>query len=366
MSETLTKSNQVDPNVKVPAAVKAAAARAAAAHQKQYNSQPDGDPALAATPGTPAEGADATITIADPAPAQPPAPEATPAAPTPAPSAPQTPPAAQAADAPVNWEHKFNSMQGRYNKATEQIAQMSETITNLQNLISTLQTAPAPKPRNPDTDARSMLTPQEREEFGDEFLSVVEKQARSTILPEIDQRIASLEQLVQGANAVATKTAKEKMFDDLTKDVPNWKEINFKPEFLNWLKLPDPYSGAIRHQLLNEAFEQNQTPRVLAFFKGFLAEEAALDPAVADPRPAPAPTAPAADPKVPLETFAAPGRARTTAAPAPVGEKPIIRASDITAFYVAVSAGKYRGRDADKIKIEKMIFDAQAEGRIQP
>jgi hypothetical protein len=362
MSEALLKSTNVDPNVKIPPAVTAAAARAAAAHQQQYNPQPDGTNAP--------EGADATITLADPAAVQPPAPEAAATTPPAAPN-PQDPPAtppvsdAQTGDA-KHWEHKFNSMQGRYNKASEQIAQMSETINNLQNLIATLQATPAPKPRSPETDPRSLVTPQEREEFGDEFLTVVEKQARSTILPEIDQRIASLEQLVQGTNAVVTKSAREKMFDDLTKAVPDWQEINFKEEFKDWLKLPDPYSGAIRHKLLIEAFEQNQTPRVLAFFKGFLAEEAALDPARADPRPAPAPSAPAADPKVPLETFAAPGRARTTAAPAPVGEKPIIRASEITAFYVAVAAGKYRGRDAEKVKIEQMIFDAQAEGRIQP
>jgi hypothetical protein len=85
--------------------------------------------------------------------------------------------------------------------------------------------------------------------------------------------------------------------------------------FHDWLKLPDSFTGAIRHKLLTAAYEQNQTPQVLAFFNGFLAQEAALAPVT------PGAPAPAADGKIPLDTLAAPGRAKTAAANAPV-EKP--------------------------------------------
>jgi hypothetical protein len=48
-----------------------------------------------------------------------------------------------------------------------------------------------------------------------------------------------------------------------------------KPEFHDWLKLQDTFSDAIRHELLTAAYERNDIPRVLAFFNGFLAQEAA-------------------------------------------------------------------------------------------
>jgi hypothetical protein len=33
--------------------------------------------------------------------------------------------------------------------------------------------------------------------------------------------------------------------------VPNWREINNHPRWLQWLNLPDPYSGDVRQDLLN-------------------------------------------------------------------------------------------------------------------
>ena len=78
---------------------------------------------------------------------------------------------------------------------------------------------------------------------------------------------------------------------------------------------------------------------MLAFFNGFLAQEAALAPAI------PGVPAPAADGKIPLDTLAAPGRAKTAAANAPV-EKPSFTTAQIAQFYADSSRGKYRGREA--------------------
>jgi hypothetical protein len=62
-------------------------------------------------------------------------------------------------------------------------------------------------------------------------------------------------------------------------------------------------------------------------------------------------------------TLAAPGRAKSAAAAAPA-EKPFFTSAQITRFYADVNSGKYRGREADKAKLEAQIFDAQREGRI--
>ena len=136
---------------------------------------------------------------------------------------------------------------------------------------------------------------------------------------------------------------------------------------MQWLALPDTYSGAIRHNLLKAAWERNDTPRAAAFFQGFLAEEAAVDPAARPPNGSRVPDVALnggqrSNGKVPLETFAAPGRAKS-AAETPA-EKPLISRSQISAFYAQCSAGKFRGNEAERVRLEKMIFDAQAEGRI--
>mgnify|MGYP000981593068 CR=1 FL=1 len=112
-------------------------------------------------------------------------------------------------------------------------------------------------------------------------------------------------------------------------------------------------------ELLKAAYERNNAAQVAVFFNGFLADEAADAPRT-QPSPAPQP----APQKVPLETFAAPGGAKNAAPSAPV-EKPLISAADITQFYTDCAAGRYRGREEEKDRIEMMIFDAQREGRIR-
>lgn len=120
------------------------------------------------------------------------------------------------------------------------------------------------------------------------------------------------------------------------------------------------FSGAIRHELLTAAYEQNNAPRVLAFFKGFLSEEAALAPnSQGEPDRGVTPE------KIPLESLAAPGRAKTAAAPGAPAEKPTFTRAEIATFYADCARGKFRGRDAERNRIEAQIFEAEREGRIR-
>jgi hypothetical protein len=131
--------------------------------------------------------------------------------------------------------------------------------------------------------------------------------------------------------------------------------------------LPNVYTGVKRHDELRKAWDARKTPQVIAFFKGFLSEEAALLPSGNQPTSS-TPAAPPASPapsKTPLANLAAPGRARTPAGGSPPpAEKPQIRASEISAFYRDVNRGLYKGRDDEKTRIENMIWDAQRDGRI--
>ena len=144
----------------------------------------------------------------------------------------------------------------------------------------------------------------------------------------------------------------------LDRSLPQWRDINVMPEFHQWLALPDMYSGAIKHELLKTAYAQCNTPRVLSFFKGFLDQEAAYVPQGQQPQPV-------ANDRLSLEDLAAPGRAKTSAACQAPAEKPIITRAQISAFYADSASGKYRGREVEKNQLEKMIFEAEREGRIR-
>jgi hypothetical protein len=343
---------QIDPNVKIPNAIKATAAKADAAFQAMYgqNEEPNQD------------GVQETNEAETPAPAEAKAPE-TAASETTEVTSKSNDQSAPKADDDQSWEHRYKSMKGRYDRADSQLRQMSEQITSLQNVIATMELRnPAPTQQMSDTEDDRLITPEEEQDYGSEFLNVVGKKAKEEILrvsKKYESKIAELEAKLQGVDGYVTQDARTRMENSLDERIPKWRDVNFDPEFLSWLKLPDPYSGVIRHELLKAAYQRNDTPRVLAFFNGFLAEEAAVDPANGETGRTEAPA------KMSLEKLAAPGRAKTAAASGAPAEKPIFTRADIAKFYADSASGKFRGKEAEKNRLEAQIFEAEREGRIR-
>jgi hypothetical protein len=328
----------IDTNVRIPAAVRAAAARSEAIINQMQGEQQSEAPQ---EPVTSESNFDLTPQEATEAPA---------------PAATEVP-----AEDTQSWEHKYKSVHGRYVRAQEQIKALGEQIQGLQNVIATLQSQAQPT-HIPELSAERLITSEEENDYGTDFLNVVGKKAREELAPVIkgyEAKINELEARLKGVHGQVAVSAQEKMFARMDENLPEWRDLNRNEEFLNWLALPDTYSGVIRHELLKGAFAGNDASRVLTFFKGFLAEEAAVAPSEGGPD-----YRGTTIPKVPLETLAAPGRAKSAAAAAPT-EKPIFTRSQIAAFYADVSTGKFRGRDAEKAKKESLIFEAQRDGRIR-
>lgn len=342
---------EVDPNVSIPPAVKALAARADEAFKQAYAPEENQDGVQETQQENTAAETEAKVPEA-------PAPEAKDITSQGNEYAKAKPEDEQ------SWEHRYKSMKGRYDRAETQIRALSEQIASLQNVIATMQVQQPPQSDDPaELRAERLITPEEEQDYGSEFLSVVGKKAKEELSPEVAQlkkEIASLKSQLAGVGGYVQQDARSRMEATMNERLPNWQDVNVDPNFLSWLKLPDPYSGVIRHELLKAAYERNDTPRVLAFFQGFLAEEAATAPAEAGPD-----NQGTSVPKVPLEKFAAPGRAKTAAASGAPAEKPSFTRAQIAKFYADSAAGKYRGKEAEKDRIERQIFEAEREGRIR-
>lgn len=341
---------EIDRDVKIPAAVLAAAARSEelikAMQPPQEGEQPPVTPEGNDTPAPELDPAQLAANPVDNS-QQPPA---------------DTKPQDNATDG-ESWEHKYKSVHGRYVRSQEEVRKLADENANLRNIIATMQAAPPPATEVPEIEPEKLITPEEASDYGEDFLKVVGKKAREEMAPVLNaykQEIASLKQQLAGVNGFVQQDANKKLLATLDEKLPNWRDMNTNQQFLDWLGLPDPYSGAIRHDMLKAAYAQGNANRVLAFFNGFLAEEAVVAPVNAEPE-----IGTTTVPKIPLQNLAAPGRAKTAAATNAPAEKPIFTRAQIAAFYSDVAAGKYRGRDADKAKAEAMIFDAQREGRIR-
>lgn len=262
---------------------------------------------------------------------------------------------------PEEWRRRYLAMKGRVDQQTDQMHQMGEQIQRLQ--VQTNANAPAPQRQEAPPQ---LLTDAEIEEYGPEFVDVVKRAAAEVATPlynEIQHLRGQMGQVqTETANAFMTR-----MNATIGGLVPQWQSINQHPAFIQWVGLPEVYSGVIRQKLMQEAWNNGDAQRVAAFFRAFLAEEAAVDPRGAGQggpqRPA-AYVSPPAPVRPTLETFAAPGRAQSGAQqPA---DRPVYTAQDITRFYTDVAAGKWRTRDAERAAIDADIIAAQHEGRIIP
>lgn len=335
----------IDPDLKLPDAVKALGAAAEELHKQAYATENTEQPVAESDEKPAGELAAQSLAQPDPVPEPPAKADET-----------VTPKVTD-----ESWEHRYNSMKGRFDRAQSQLTQQAERIASLERTLAAMQAQPRDNSSATELRAERLITPEEEQDYGSDFLNVVGKKAKEEMLPLVrkyEDEIAGLKAQLAGVGNYVAQDAQSRMMSSLDVSVPNWRDQNVNPEFLNWLALPDPYSGTIRHEMLKAAWERHDAPRVAAFFTGFLSEEAAFRPAGSE-----TPAKPAG--KISLETLAAPGRAKTAAASSAPAEKPLITSAQISKFYADVASGRYNGRDEEKMRFEKQIFDAQREGRIR-
>lgn len=304
-------------------------------------------------PATPVEDKAAEPAAAEPA--------AEPAEPAPEPAAKD--------DAPDAWQKRYNILKGKYDaevpRLAGQLRDMKSEMDGLRGLLANLQQTPpaVPTQATPRAPAGSLIDPKEREEFGDELISVIQRGAQEVFNPEVaslKEEIAQLKTQLGGMGQTLNQTQQGTVLGQLTQEVPEWETLNKDELFLDWLAREDPYAGTTRQDMLDRAFKNNDAARVIRFFKGYLEENAALQPAQAAPAPAPA-----RNTEVALDDMVAPGK--PSAAPGKVaqtGNKRTWTQKQIAQFYKQVNSGKFRTRPKDQEAIERDIVAAAGEGRI--
>jgi hypothetical protein len=268
-----------------------------------------------------------------------------------------------------DWRNDFNAMKGRYERAEAEKRSMVERLNGLEALLAQVTTRPAEGPNPAELEPQRFLTDKEVEEYGTEFVDVQKRAALEAVSPEIQALKKEISYLKRGVGAVGeniAKTAKERVYDALDEVIgPQWEDINNHDSFKHWLSYIDPYSGRQRKDMLSDAFSRHDASRVVTFFRGFLAEAAATDPRASQGARQQTPANGQANGRPPLANYAAPGRAGSAAQPSSAG-KPVYTRADISAFYRGLTAGVWRGREAEATAIDADIIAAGNEGRVAP
>jgi len=233
-------------------------------------------------------------------------------------------------------KHQKDVLQGKYNA---EVPRMAGEIAELKDLI---------KKQTPEEKPIPHVTDKQREEYGDDFIDFARNVAKDQI-GDVSSRIEKLEVENERLRSVTDNAAssvrvnqEDAFYTALDSFVPDWKALNKHAEFLEWLAENDPFTGSPRHNLLEDAHAQLDASRVANFFTAFL-------------KASPPKTTPQ------LESQIVPSKQGTAQTET---SKPTYTRPQISAFYRDVTAGKYRGREAESEQIERDIFAATNEGRI--
>ncbi len=268
------------------------------------------------------------------------------------------------------FEQKYRTLQGMYNaevpRLRQQLKQSEDRVEGLEKLLATMQSMPTQA--NPDTMTQAqyekLLSEQDVADYG-ESIDVMRKVSREEYLPFM-QKIAELESTIKNlqtnvvpqVNNLANQQAQSReqaFWSQLTTSVPNWQQINNDADFQTWLLEQDPLTGVTRQSALEQAQRSLDVGRVTRFFEvwsnlnggGNVAQNTRNGSVNAE-----------------LQQQISPGKGRSSKAPTG-SEGKVYSPDDIKAFFDNVRKGKYRGREAERDRIERDIFAAQRDGRIQ-
>jgi len=263
------------------------------------------------------------------------------------------------------YAQKWRTLQGMYNaevpRLHSQNRELNGRVQQMEQLLASLSQQSSQPAQQ--TQVQPLVTENDVQEYG-ESIDVMRRVTREELYP-VAQKIAQLDQIIRSlqtsvvpqVQAVAHRqamTAEQQFWSDLSGAAPNWREINDDHAFQSWLLEIDPLTGISRQTYLEDAQRILDVRRVASFFQTWNELTGKANVAQNTRR-----TATASE----LERQVAPGRSKNTGTPANNNAK-TYSPDDIKGFFNDVRSGKYRGREAERDRIERDIFAAQRDGRI--
>jgi len=247
---------------------------------------------------------------------------------------------------------RFTTLQGKYNA---EVPTLSQQISELRNELRNI--SEQSRKTTPEIPAHQrLLNASEREDYEDmnDALGVSGKAAlgisqaeQERLKAEFDARMHKIEEQQQ---ALAAREAQQRLFAEVDKLCPGASSINQMPQFDQFLNTVDPVTGRT-YKVLGEAAANIGDIQRVADIVTVFKTQAGME-IQAPPQPI----------KPEVSTSGPPPTTQ-----AEKGNKPILKASDIEAFYRDQIKGKYGEMPQDHPEVKKIqaiIDDAERENRI--
>ncbi|MGE6778264.1 hypothetical protein ACQKFL_11555 [Vreelandella titanicae] len=252
------------------------------------------------------------------------------------------------------WQHRFQVLQGKYNgelpALRKENEQLKQQVADKDRRIQELEKqSPAPDNSGITDDQLAHF----KQEFGEDLVTFIERMTKQKDAApetgntkELQERLDRLEAEKETEAAEKREDAEARFWVSLEQAVPNFRQVNSEPAFLQFLSKFDPQSGKQYQQALSEAQQSQSAEGVADIFKLYLSQ---ATPKAAEKRTVP-------DEQVEPRT--------TKAAPTPNSQGgKLWTGAEISQFYRDKTAGRYAADEAQRLEAD--IFAAQREGRVR-
>ncbi len=244
-----------------------------------------------------------------------------------------------------DWEHKYKVLKGKYDKEVprlhKRLKRLERERVELLSRIELLEKALLAQQEKTSKEETSTM------EVDDEDLLKFKED-----YPDIYKAITKLlekkvrQDFENKVNELSNKMTQQQFEAQLTALVPEWRELNTDPDFLDWLQEVEPATGYTRHQLMLFSYQNGDVNGVAKWFKRFLAENNGGNPVM--------------EKSIPAKKNVSPPHRKTSSMRE--GSKKLFTESEINEFYRKKALGKIPPDRANQI--EQEIIQALMENRV--
>jgi len=176
---------------------------------------------------------------------------------------------------PELWKQRYLSYKGHFDA---ELGRKNEEVKHLQAKIEEIQ-ARLEKQKEPAPESVPGVSDEDIETFGADQVRFVERASRKAVADAMGAFDAKLNAFVNQFKALEGRvgqvddrsnySATQMFMRDLEKAVPNFREINANPVWLEWLRGVEPYTKRSWQSLLEDGESALDADRVAAVFRAF-------------------------------------------------------------------------------------------------
>ncbi len=250
-----------------------------------------------------------------------------------------------------NWELRYKNLRASRDENTYEakakLAEALKTINKLQDRIQKLEEA------QPSVDPlEGAFTPEDTEQLGEqavEAMKRVTQKATAAASARYDAEIKRLHEQQREQERKQAEAAQQDAYNTflgrIERALPDWKDINFDPKFMEWCKELD-VDGLPRSKHFARAEAQGNAALIIRYMQDYKAS-----------RTAKVSTDKLADKVTPVGNGVGSTQTGTQ-------ENKKISRAFVDKFYDDLSRGKYKGRHSEAMAIEAKIDAAAVRGDI--